>query len=573
MTTSHDGIEGFVHDLKCTVRECIDCGCLTPGGVTRCKRCVRDLAARDARPTDEELRLGRELACTTDMSARAAALEADLEQIRDLMPADWSNHTPEGGQAMAEVVRMLDVLRDENESLCCQLYDANKLVSGLMISGLAECERLRAELAETERGSSITPTEMPADIVTEGETCEGNAEVYVAGVYLGVWPVRRIDQLRNALAKRWPRAEATESRPIPKPAVTVAESEDESGDWDVKLGPHLVAWAGVQRHAETMALRLREAVEEIWADDDPAPQRAANLLVQLHALPASACPCQSAVENPGPHHVPACPWSDPEYDPDADDAYREAPAPQQTSEASSEAAPSFGDALTSRPAEAPESRASLAPLDDVARAAWASATALLGREGANVRVLLSEAASKVDAWRAHLERMRAIESEMADALPAPLTREEAERMAKEWIGLYVGGGFHDEEAPLTDLLLSVAGRGVEAPATAPCGVVYGASAPCTKSAGHEGSHYAETSGETFTANFPLCLSRARTVDVEARVREARRAALEAEREAIASALESVTDDALSSTYAHIAESIRARAILDGVRARREGGGE
>lgn len=41
--SEYDGIEGFVRDLHCTVRECIDCGCLTPGGPTRCKRCVRDL--------------------------------------------------------------------------------------------------------------------------------------------------------------------------------------------------------------------------------------------------------------------------------------------------------------------------------------------------------------------------------------------------------------------------------------------------------------------------------------------------------------------------------------------------
>lgn len=35
-------IEGFISELGCTVTECIDCGCLTPGGPTRCKRCARD---------------------------------------------------------------------------------------------------------------------------------------------------------------------------------------------------------------------------------------------------------------------------------------------------------------------------------------------------------------------------------------------------------------------------------------------------------------------------------------------------------------------------------------------------
>lgn len=37
---TYDRIEGWVHDLGCTVRECIDCGCLVPGGPTRCKRCA-----------------------------------------------------------------------------------------------------------------------------------------------------------------------------------------------------------------------------------------------------------------------------------------------------------------------------------------------------------------------------------------------------------------------------------------------------------------------------------------------------------------------------------------------------
>lgn len=39
----YDGIEGFVHDLGCTVRECIDCGCLVPGGPTRCKWCEGEM--------------------------------------------------------------------------------------------------------------------------------------------------------------------------------------------------------------------------------------------------------------------------------------------------------------------------------------------------------------------------------------------------------------------------------------------------------------------------------------------------------------------------------------------------
>ena len=42
-------IEGFVKELGCTVRACIDCGCLVAGGPTRCMRCVREIE-RDAWP-------------------------------------------------------------------------------------------------------------------------------------------------------------------------------------------------------------------------------------------------------------------------------------------------------------------------------------------------------------------------------------------------------------------------------------------------------------------------------------------------------------------------------------------
>jgi len=38
----YDGIEGFCECLGTTMRECIDCGCMTPGGPTRCKRCARE---------------------------------------------------------------------------------------------------------------------------------------------------------------------------------------------------------------------------------------------------------------------------------------------------------------------------------------------------------------------------------------------------------------------------------------------------------------------------------------------------------------------------------------------------
>jgi hypothetical protein len=38
-------IEGFVKELGCTVRECLDCGALVPGGPTRCGRCAKDANA------------------------------------------------------------------------------------------------------------------------------------------------------------------------------------------------------------------------------------------------------------------------------------------------------------------------------------------------------------------------------------------------------------------------------------------------------------------------------------------------------------------------------------------------
>lgn len=35
--------DGFLSEIGCTVRDCLDCGCLVPGGPTRCKRCARGL--------------------------------------------------------------------------------------------------------------------------------------------------------------------------------------------------------------------------------------------------------------------------------------------------------------------------------------------------------------------------------------------------------------------------------------------------------------------------------------------------------------------------------------------------
>ena len=48
---SYEGVEGFIPELKATVRECIDCGCLTPGGPTRCKRCAAAMHEEAPLPT------------------------------------------------------------------------------------------------------------------------------------------------------------------------------------------------------------------------------------------------------------------------------------------------------------------------------------------------------------------------------------------------------------------------------------------------------------------------------------------------------------------------------------------
>lgn len=43
-------VDTFSAELGCTIRDCLDCGCLVPGGPTRCKRCAN--AAAPARPED-----------------------------------------------------------------------------------------------------------------------------------------------------------------------------------------------------------------------------------------------------------------------------------------------------------------------------------------------------------------------------------------------------------------------------------------------------------------------------------------------------------------------------------------
>jgi len=49
MNAEYQGIEGFLPQIGATVRECIDCGCLVPGGPTRCIRCVKEGAPQRRR--------------------------------------------------------------------------------------------------------------------------------------------------------------------------------------------------------------------------------------------------------------------------------------------------------------------------------------------------------------------------------------------------------------------------------------------------------------------------------------------------------------------------------------------
>ena len=54
----YDGVDGFVHELRATVRECIDCGALIAGGPTRCIRC-----AKEGAPSNNRLHLTAFGAC------------------------------------------------------------------------------------------------------------------------------------------------------------------------------------------------------------------------------------------------------------------------------------------------------------------------------------------------------------------------------------------------------------------------------------------------------------------------------------------------------------------------------
>ena len=49
--SEYEGVEGFIPELKATVRECIGCGCLVAGGPTRCKRCAAEAHEEAPLPT------------------------------------------------------------------------------------------------------------------------------------------------------------------------------------------------------------------------------------------------------------------------------------------------------------------------------------------------------------------------------------------------------------------------------------------------------------------------------------------------------------------------------------------
>ncbi len=51
MTDRTHVVDKFSPDLGCTVRDCLGCGCLVPGGPTRCVRCAN---AGPSEPPEEE---------------------------------------------------------------------------------------------------------------------------------------------------------------------------------------------------------------------------------------------------------------------------------------------------------------------------------------------------------------------------------------------------------------------------------------------------------------------------------------------------------------------------------------
>ena len=90
-------IEGFVKELKCTVRACIDCGVLVAGGPTRCPRCAE--ASVNGRPIGVDYKDEWMLAVEREKS-----LEKKLSSMREFMQeyVDCWEHCRKNGNFMNE---------------------------------------------------------------------------------------------------------------------------------------------------------------------------------------------------------------------------------------------------------------------------------------------------------------------------------------------------------------------------------------------------------------------------------------------------------------------------------------
>jgi hypothetical protein len=103
-------ISGYVAELKCTVRACLDCGALVAGGPTRCGRCAKDAPGDtpesghcDAPGCDGLLALARTFAADGTVAATAIWCPKCGKRFavpaRDAWPCCWCNHAWAPGDA------------------------------------------------------------------------------------------------------------------------------------------------------------------------------------------------------------------------------------------------------------------------------------------------------------------------------------------------------------------------------------------------------------------------------------------------------------------------------------------
>jgi len=88
-------IEGFVKELGCTVRACLDCGALVAGGPTRCGRCAKDANVNGdvfSGATISEM-MGASVRLVHDPAARKDVEDA----VRSRLPPGCSFHIDELG--------------------------------------------------------------------------------------------------------------------------------------------------------------------------------------------------------------------------------------------------------------------------------------------------------------------------------------------------------------------------------------------------------------------------------------------------------------------------------------------